>query len=411
MQQFMKKFHGLTVLLIFLVTSIHAQVIAGFIVKAGSISRNNSIVYTTLPAGVGNAPVSLEEVSNGKRTPVAVNVYKGQLCWIMQGTTPAGTERKYELKKGAVVTNPAMKTVLQGGHLLLEEQQQPILQYNFETVAAPAGADTAYNRSAFIHPLWAPNGVVLTNIFPNAGHLHHMGIWNPWTHTLFEGRETDFWNVQKKEGKVRFNGHLETLSGNVWCGFSAGQDHIAFLKDGTEKTAIRETWLVQAYPATEQGSRREWDFTSTFAPDTPNGITLLQYRYGGGFGLRTTAEFTAKTSQVLTSEGKTRKDADSTRARWVKISGTTAQGKAGMLIMNYPDNFDSPEPLRVWPEDMEGGELMFNYTPTRMKPWQLYPGAHYQLKYRVMVYSGDISVAEAEAAWEEYVHPPEVSII
>jgi hypothetical protein len=46
-----------------------------------------------------------------------------------------------------------------------------------------------------------------------------------------------------------------------------------------------------------------------------------------------------------------------------------------------------------------------------MKPWQLYPGARYQLKYRVMVYSGDITVAEAEAAWEEYVHPPEVKII
>lgn len=411
MQQFMKKIHGLSILLILLVTQVHAQVIAGFVVKAGTISRNNSIVYTTLPPAAANVPVSMEEVSHGKRIPVAVNVYKGQLCWIMEGITPAGTERKYELIKGVPVTNPSMKTVLADGHLLLEEHQQPILQYNFKTVAAPAGADTVYSRSGFIHPLWAPNGVVLTNIFPNAGHLHHMGIWNPWTHTLFEGRETDFWNVQKKEGKVRFNGQLETLSGNVWCGFSAAQDHIAFLKDGTEKTAISETWLVQAYPATQDGSRRQWDFTSTFAPATPNGITLLQYRYGGGFGLRTTPEFTAQTSQVLTSEGKTRKDADSTRARWVKISGTTAKGKAGMLIMNYPDNFDSPEPLRVWPENMEGGELMFNYTPTRMKSWQLYPGARYQLKYRVMVYSGDITTAEAEAAWEEYVHPPEVNII
>lgn len=407
----MKKFRLLFVLFPFISTGAMAQVIASFVVKSGTLNRNNSIVYTTLPAAAGNAPISLEEVSNGKRTPVAVNVYKGQLCWIMSGATPAGTERKYELKKGVPVTNPAMKTVLQGGHVLLEERHHPILQYNFQTVSAPAGADTVYNRNAFIHPLWAPNGVVLTNIFPNAGHLHHMGIWNPWTHTLFEGRETDFWNVQKKEGKVRFNGNLETLSGNVWCGFSADQDHIAFLKDGTEKTALRETWLVQAYPATNQGARRQWDFTTTFAPTTPNGITLLQYRYGGGFGLRTTAEFTAKTSQVITSEGKTRKDADSTRARWVKISGTTAHGKAGMLIMNYPDNFDSPEPLRVWPEDMEGGELMFNYTPTRMKSWQLYPGARYQLKYRVMVYTNDITNDEAEAAWQEYVHPPEVNII
>ena len=405
----MKKFQLLAVLSMFLHTVIQAQVIARFAVKAGNIERNNSIVYTSFPAA-GAETVVLEEVSGDKRVPVAVNNVNGQLCWIMEGKTPAGTEREYELSKGKTATDTVMKAIKQSGHVLLEQAQQPILQYNFKTVAAPAGADTIYNRSAFIHPLWAPNGVVLTNIFPNKSHLHHMGIWNPWTHTLFEGRETDFWNVQKKEGKVRFSGNLKTFSGNVWCGFSANQRHIAFLKDGTEKTAIRETWLVQAYPATDNGSRRQWDFTSTFAPATPSGITLLQYRYGGGFGLRTTQYFTSETSQVLTSEGKTRKDADSTRARWVKISGTTPNGKAGLLIMNYPDNFDSPEPLRVWPENMnvEGGELMFDYTPTRMRPWKLYAGSRYQLKYRVMVYSGDITAAEAEAAWQEYVHPPQV---
>ncbi|SEW35707.1 DUF6807 domain-containing protein [Chitinophaga arvensicola] len=403
----MKKFHLLLLPAIFLCTLTQAQVMARFSVKAGTLDRHNSIVYTTLPEAT-NEPVVLTEIKGDKRIPVAVNEQGGQLCWILEGATPAGTERKFELSKGPSRPDTLMKAVQQDGQLLLEQGSAPILRYNFNTVPAPAGADTLYNRNAFIHPLWAPNGVVLTNIFPNAGHMHHMGIWNPWTHTLFEGRETDFWNIQKKEGKVRFAGKMETFSGNVWCGFSAHQDHIAILKDGTEKTAIHETWLIQAYPATSNGTQRLWDFTSTFSPATPNGITLLQYRYGGGFGLRTTADFTDKTSQVLTSEGLTRNNADSTRARWVKISGTTPKGKAGMLIMNYPDNFDSPEPLRVWPENMEGGELMFNYTPTRMKPWQLYPGARYQLKYRVLVYNDDISAADAEAAWQEYVHPPEV---
>lgn len=406
----MKKIHLLLLLSVLIYSGVHAQVIARFTVKAGKLNRYNSVVYTSVPAAAG-IRVTMEEVTGNKRIPVAVTERAGQLCWILTGNTAAGTERKFELRKGASVTDTLMTARSINGHVLLAQAGQPVLQYNFETVHAPAGADTVYNRNAFIHPLWAPNGVVLTNIFPNAGHTHHMGIWNPWTHTLFEGRETDFWNVQKKEGKVRFAGHLETFSGNVWCGFSARQDHIALLKDGTEKTAIHETWLVQAYPATNDGARRLWDFTSSFTPATPTGITLLQYRYGGGFGLRTTADFTDKTSQVLTSEGKTRRDADSTRARWVKISGSTANGKAGMLIMNYPDNFDSPEPLRVWPENTEGGELMFNYTPTRMKPWQLYPDARYQLKYRVMVYNDDITAEEAEAAWQDYAYPPEVVLM
>lgn len=406
----MKKFRLLSLLSVLIYSGVHAQVIARFTVKAGKVNRYNSVIYTSVPASAG-IPVTLEEVTGNKRIPVAVNEHAGQLCWILTGNTAAGTERKYELRKGTPAADTIMTARRINGHVLLAQTGRPVLQYNFETVKAPAGADTVYNRNAFIHPLWAPNGVVLTNIFPNAGHTHHMGIWNPWTHTLFEGRETDFWNVQKKEGKVRFAGNLETFSGSVWCGFSASQDHIALLKDGTEKTAIHETWLVQAYPATNNGARRLWDFTSSFTPATPTGITLLQYRYGGGFGLRTTADFTDKTSHVLTSEGKSRRDADSTRARWVKISGVTPNGKAGMLIMNYPDNFDSPEPLRVWPENTEGGELMFNYTPTRMKPWQLYPGARYQLKYRVMVYDNDITAEEAEAAWQDYAYPPEVVVM
>ncbi|PSL46648.1 methane monooxygenase PmoA-like [Chitinophaga niastensis] len=401
----MKNFPLLFLLL--LSVSASAQTIACFTVKAGNINRNNSLVYATYNTGDTDAVV-LEEVTGKKRVPVPVNALKGKVWWVMSGKTPAGTVRKYELKKGITTARPLMIAGIQSGSLLLQQGEQPILQYNYQTVDPPAGTDTVFRRSGFIHPLWAPNGAVLTNIFPNAGHRHHMGIWNSWTHTLFEGRETDFWNVQKREGKVRYAGKMETFSGSVWCGFSAGQEHVALLKDGTEKTAINEVWLVQAYPATDGGNRRQWDLTSTFSPATPDGIILLQYRYGGGFALRTTTDFIATTSQLLTSEGKTRKDADSTRARWVKITGTTPKGKAGLLIMNYPENYDSPEPLRVWPENMEGGELMFNYTPTRMQPWQLHAGVQYQLKYRVMVYNGDLTPEEAEAAWQEYAHPPEV---
>ncbi|NML37661.1 hypothetical protein HHL17_10700 [Chitinophaga sp. G-6-1-13] len=387
-----------------------AQVIARYTVQAGDIARHNSIVHIRLEHPADTEDLLLEEVTGKKRVPVAVTSAEGELWWVLEGHTPAGAKRSYELKKANRKTStlPVMQVSDNRSALILQEGSQKILQYNYATIEPPAGSDTVYRRSAFIHPLWAPNGAVLTNAFPNSGHRHHMGIWNPWTHTSFEGRETDFWNVQKKEGKVRFVKMESVTDGNAWCGFSARQEHVAFLKNGTEKVAINETWKVRAYPATDNRKRRLWDITSLFTPATQDGITLLQYRYGGGFGLRTTASFTASTSQVLTSEGKTRKDADSTRARWVKITGTTPQGKAGLLIMNAPANYDSPEPLRVWPENMEGGELMLNYSPTKMKSWTLTNGNEYTLTYRVMVYDGDITPAEAEAAWKDFAFPPVV---
>ncbi|CAL1517074.1 PmoA family protein [Chitinophaga sp. MM2321] len=398
-------------LLLFSAFGAQAQTIARYTVNAGNINRHNSIVHYRLNNPADTAQLVMEEVIGKKRMPVPVTIADGEVWWIMSGNTPAGSIRKYELKHtaGKPSAHPVMRAVLQSGAVVLEQDTQHILQYNYETVRPPAGVDTLYNRSGFIHPLWAPNGAVLTNIFPNVPHMHHMGIWNPWTHTLFEGQEVDFWNVQRKEGTVRFAKMLGVTSGGVWCGFTAKQEHIAFMKDGTKKVALNETWHVQAYPATSQGARRQWDLTSVFSCATDSAVTLLQYRYGGGFGLRTTADFTAKTSQVLTSEGKTRKDADSTRARWIKITGTTPQGRAGLLIMGAPTNYDAPEPLRVWPEDMEGGELMVNFSPIRMKPWVLTNGNEYTLTYRVMVYDGDITPEEADAAWQEFAHPPVVT--
>ncbi|HVI44296.1 MAG TPA: PmoA family protein [Chitinophaga sp.] len=406
----MKVYLIIPFLILLLHHALYAQVIARYEVRAGNLKRMNSIVYAPMKDSTDERLLRMEEVTNGKRIPVPVTIHNDSVSWMLSGVTNAGATRRYELKKTRtpLAAMPDMRVNDYAGAIILQQNDRKILQYNHATVEPPAGTDTLYRRNAFIHPLWAPNGAVLTNIFPNAGHRHHMGIWNPWTHTYFEGRETDFWNIQKKDGKVRFRKMLTTTIGGQWCGFTAEQDHVALLKDGREKTALHEIWDIRAYRATDNASRRLWDFTSIFTCATDSGITLMQYRYGGGFGLRTTAAFTAQTSQVLTSEGKTRKDADSTRARWVKISGTTPEGKAGMLIMNHPQNYDSPEPLRVWPEDMEGGELMFNFTPTRMKAWRLNNSNVYTLKYRILVFAGDITVEEADALWADYAQPPVV---
>lgn len=389
----------------------HAQELR-LTVKAGAYDRNNTLVSykpdKALPAGKG---WQLEEVTGGQKKPVAVQQDDaGVLTWVLGGTTASGEQRQYRLYAGKVFARGRMHAAVSGTEISLKQNQTPVLQYNTAIVEPPAGIDTVYRRSGFIHPLWAPNGAVLTAIFPKSGHAHHMGIWSPWTHTRFEGKVTDFWNVHKKEGKVFYAGTKSVTSGDVWCGFSVKQQQVAYPAPGKATVAIEETYTVKAYAATDNGTRRLWEMRNDFSTPADSGITLLQYRYGGGFALRATPYFTSKTSQVLTSEGKTRKDADSTRARWVMITGTTPQGEAGMLIMNAPDNFDSPQALRVWPEDMDGGELMLNYSPTKMKTWQLVHGNVYTLKYRVMVYSGRLTAEEAEAAWRDYAFPPEVAV-
>src|SRR5690606_2363902 len=117
--------------------------------------------------------------------------------------------------------------------------RKDLLQYNFKTVYPPKGVDTAYKRSGFIHPLNTPSGHALTRI--NArDHYHHWGMWHPWTHVLFEKDTVDFSNLRDRKGTVRFGGFTAIDKGGVYAGFSALHEHVAFKKDGSEKTAINE---------------------------------------------------------------------------------------------------------------------------------------------------------------------------
>jgi hypothetical protein len=401
----------LSLLLLMAVLPVKAQLLARFGVKSGSYQRVNVPVYTTLRSATMPLIDSLQlfELQGERRTAVPFQIAYGRyIYWILEGVTAADTTRVYELVKGNPAASRAyMQAKDSAGILLLREGARNLLQYNYQVVEPPAGIDKVYRRSGFIHPLWAPDGQVITNIHPK-GHWHHMGIWNPWTHTSFKGKETDFWNLQKKEGTVRFKGFLARTEGPVMSGFQALQEHIAL--SGTKETAaLNEEWVVRAYNSGTDSARRIWDLISMFSCADTAGITFLQYRYGGGFGLRTTALWTAANSQVLTSEGKTRADADSTRARWIKITGRTDKGQAGLLIMSHPANYDSPEPLRVWPENTERGELMMNFSPTKMKSWQLKYGQSYVLQYRVMVFNNDLTKEEAENVWQAYVNPPVVT--
>ncbi|QHS60227.1 DUF6807 domain-containing protein [Chitinophaga agri] len=399
-------------LLLFVVApSVQAQVVARIDVRSGASKRVNTMVSTSLRTTRSPMYDSLRlvEVRNDQRIPVPFQLYGNTLHWILDGTTERDTTRIYELIKGApLMASSYMQVKDTAGTLLLREGARKLLQYNYQTVEPPAGIDKMYRRSGFIHPLWAPDGQVITNIHPK-GHWHHMGIWNPWTHTSFKGNETDFWNLQKKEGTVRFKGIVSRMQGPVVAGFVVLHDHIAFT-GGTETVAISEEWAVRAYRAGTDTTRFIWDFYDYLNCADTAGITFLQYRYGGGFGLRTNAAWTANNSEVLTSEGKTRANADSTRARWIKITGRTEKGKAGILVMNFPGNYDSPQPVRVWPENSERGEIMMNYSPTKMKPWTLQYGKAYALYYRVVSFMNDLTTEEIEHMWQDYIEPPEVTV-
>ncbi len=357
--------------------------------------------------------LTLTEIQGTKRIPVPFQIEnKGHrtLYWMVSSDNDKVKKRVYELSvaKGSAAKNSnAVAAVIKDGTLLIQAKEKKLLQYNFKTVYPPTGIDTAFKRSAFIHPLWTPTGKVLTRIQP-PDHYHHYGIWNPWTHVLFEGDTVDFWNIRGRKGTVRFGKFVSVTEGPVYAEFEALHEHVAF-KNGAEKVALNELQTVRVYRLENDQDNYLVDITIQLNCASPSPFLILEYRYAG-LGWRATEKWNKNNSQVLTSEGMTRKGADGSRAKWVVIQGELDDEAGGAVMMSHPSNYNHPEPLRIWPEDSNGGEMFAMFAPTKTTDWMLVPGKTYVLKYRFHVFSGQFSGEKAESSWEYFGRPPKVTV-
>ncbi|UOB16452.1 PmoA family protein [Abyssalbus ytuae] len=286
------------------------------------------------------------------------------------------------------------------GKLVISINEQPLLAYQYETVYPPKEVDSVYKRSGFIHPLRTLNGHVLTTIQPE-DHYHHYGIWNPWTHVVFEGDTLDFWNLNKKEGTVRFAEFGNIINDKSSAQFNVLHEHVV-LKAGKEKVALYEVQSIKLYQPDEDYYLA--DFTIEYRCATQSPFKILPYRYGG-FGWRATQEWHKGNSEIITSEGKTRLDADGTTARWCMVQGELGDDYGGVIIMSFPKNYNYPEPLRIWPVNYEDrGDVFVNFSPTKNTEWTMLPGKVYTLKYRLAVFNGKMSAETAEKLWSQFTN-------
>ena len=418
----MKRLLALFSIIFFVISSAQSQknAVLHFFVESGIYERINTPVSVSLEGITKSDTVSfrLYEKVKGQLVEKAFQIEAGYIptLWlILDGTAGPGKKREYFLYKdkyhpvqNSITTEAGSKTIL------LKKGSSEILHYQKAVMYPPAGVDTAYKRSGFIHPMMTPSGNVLTRI--NApDHYHHVGIWNPWTRVKIGDHVTDFWNLYEKQGTVRFAGINSIVNGNVYGGFSVKQDHIDFQGDKPEELAINEIWDVRAWNTEPVAGLKAYlvDLTTFLSVAGKSPIIFEAYRYGGGIGIRANEEWTKDNSTVLTSEGKTRKEADGTRARWTDLNGAFKnKGNSGITFFSHPDNREHPEPMRVWPENQNGrGDVYFEFCPTRHKAWVLDPGYVYRLKYRMLVYDGKIDKATADRLWNDFAYPPVVRIL
>ncbi|MDP0489754.1 MAG: PmoA family protein [Verrucomicrobiota bacterium JB023] len=268
-----------------------------------------------------------------------------------------------------------------------------VLVYHKAEWEAPAAAGEVYDRSAFIGPIRNSRGHVVTDTHP-PDHWHHMGLWHPWTHTVINGTRTDFWNLKKKEGTVRYVETLDLLeeSADGGAGFIVRQDHVMFQPE--EKVAVEETLEVILHDSDEP---HVIDYVWKQIPKVD--MELPPHLYGGGLGFRGRRDWTEGKITVLTSEGKTREDGHATRARWIRYTGLDDSGQnTSVVLMNAPTNHDHPQRMRVHPK-----EPFFNYAPTQEHPWKLETDVPVSMAYRILIYAGKPTPETLEEQWSAYL--------
>jgi hypothetical protein len=373
-------------------------------VLAGDYDRRNSVVWFTWPSGARD----FQQLADERGNTIALQTdQEGHACFI-EKELKHGSARTYRLvaAESDASLRDGVQVAREGNRIKCSVANQPVFHYQADASELPRpDIKPIFQRGGFLHPILTPGGKLVTDDYP-PNHLHHHGIWFPWTKTDFEGRQPDFWNMGEGKGRVEFAAVGETWSGLVHGGLNS-RHRFVDLSAAEPKVALNETWQVTLYNV-GRGAGRYWmfDLVSTQQCATASPLRLPKYHYGGlGFRGNWTWNGKDKTS-FLTSEGETdRVKGNETRGRWCHISGDVDGARAGIAILCHPDNFRAPQPMRLHPT-----EPFFCFAPSQLGDWEISPGKPYVSRYRFIVADGPPDNPELERLWNDYAHPPIITI-
>ena len=253
----------------------------------------------------------------------------------------------------------------------LSENGRPVYAYN-HGVMSKEGAPADRNRCCYVHPLYAPNGVVLTDDFP-VDHYHHRGVFWAWPIVNVDGERRDLWlmnGIRKRFGRWIAK---ETGETTARLAFENG-----WFADETE--VVRERVEIVAHRA--EGDRRRLDFTLRFeALSSPTRAARRPHRLEGvrriQRSLRAPREHRHHDGRRTQESG----DSDMVPHAWAREDGRFEGGRAGLRI-----DIDSANPgcpngwcLRHY------GFLGVNFPGN--DSYTLRPGEPLELKYAVTVFA------------------------
>ena len=223
---------------------------------------------------------------------------------------------------------------IDGKTLALTEAGKPVFHYNYGMMLAP-GVPKDRTRCCYIHPLYTPSGVVVTEDFPQ-DHLHQRGVSWTWAVVKVDGQSYDLWNM-----KGIFSRHERFLKRELTNG-----NAVLAMREGWyagERCVVEADVEVTVHPAA--GGKRDMDFTIILQPATSSespveiGGAPDHNKGYGGFEVR----LAPRTGTVInTANQADAPDTDMVPNAWAEAVGNFSSGRAAVRITIDPANAGFP---------------------------------------------------------------------
>jgi hypothetical protein len=216
--------------------------------------------------------------------------------------------------------------------LELTEKGSPVFVYNYGPILKEGVApDRA--RCCYLHPVYAPNGVVVTDDFPN-GELHHRGISWMWPVVVVDGKTYDLWAIRGIHPRFE-----------KWQRKKAGKDKaVLAFQDGwyvDDRKVVQENVSIVAHPLMD--GQRDLDVTVTLhsmgAEVAISGRPDHNKGYGGALEIR----FAPRTdTRIRTSGQEDAPYSDRVPAAWAELTGNFGGKVVTTRVTEDPSNPGAP---------------------------------------------------------------------
>jgi len=255
---------------------------------------------------------------------------------------------------------------------------KPVFVYNFGMTLAP-GFPESMRRACYLHPVYAPDGTLLTDDF-NKDHPHHRGISWMWPEVTVGGKQGDIWMVQGFRQRFVAWKARETGAATARLAVENGwfDGPRKFVKEEVEietHRVVRDSRLLE-FALRFEAVDRPVQIAGT--PDGKKGFGGFCFRFAPRDG-------GAAKTVIRTDKGVSVKDGVLSRHPWAEITGTFHGKPAGARVEDMPANPGYPH--NGWL--MRHGFGFLNVSYPGLEPITLEPGKPLLLRYRVILFAGE----------------------